>query len=116
MFKRTAIAKGALAWVACTYALSGLAQDKMQGVVTSTKLTMCKFEPGGCAGSLQLETRQHGRVEQLSVEVPLGTQIRKDQATTYLPALRGKMVSISYKEEKGEKIATSIDVIPLVKP
>lgn len=77
MFKKIALAKMALVLMASTYALAGFAQDKIEGVVTSTKLTMCKFEPGGCAGSLKLDARHDGKVEQMSINIPLGTQIKK---------------------------------------
>lgn len=102
--------------IVSTFAATGFAEEKIEGVVTSTKLTMCKFEPGGCAGSLVLDVQQDGKVAQVPVKVPLGTQIKKGNETAYLPALRGNLVSITHKEENGEKIAKSIDVMKSEKP
>jgi hypothetical protein len=102
--------------VISTTAMTGLAQEKIEGVVTGTKLTMCSFKPGGCAGSLVLEVQRDKNMEQVAVKVPLGTHIRKGDEHTYLPALRGNMVSISHIVENGEKIAKSIDVIKPAKP
>ncbi|GAC1405635.1 MAG: hypothetical protein NVSMB6_00530 [Burkholderiaceae bacterium] len=111
MFKKIALIKVTLPLVALTYALAGFAQDKIEGVVTSTKLTMCKFEPGGCAGNLTLETKNQGKVNQVVVDVPLGTKIHKGNETVYLPALRGRSVNIALTASKGEKTAQSIEVL-----
>lgn len=88
----------------------GFAQEVAQGKVVSTKLTHCDFKPGGCAGNLTLETENQGKASQLTINVPLGTPIRKGNDTVYLPALRGKSVHIVLGTEKGEKVARSIDV------
>jgi hypothetical protein len=40
----------------------------------------------------------------------IGTMIQKGNETVYLPALRGRTVSVTHVTEKGEKIARAIDV------
>lgn len=91
------------------HALSGaaVAQEKIEGKVLSTKLTACTFKPGGCEGTMVLET---AKPEQISIKVPLGTMIQKGSETVYLPALRGRVVTVTHVTEKGEKIAKAIDV------
>lgn len=116
MFKTCSLRKVAFTLMVSTYAVVGFAEEKIEGVVTSTKMTMCKFEPGGCAGSLVLDVQREGKVLQVPVKIPLGTQIKNGSETAYLPALRGKLVSIAHKEENGEKVARSIDIVKLAKP
>jgi len=84
-----------------------VSQEKVEGKVLSTKLTACTFKPGGCEGTMVLET---AKPEQLTIKVPLGTMIRKGSETVYLPALRGRTVSVTHVTEKAEKIARAIDV------
>ncbi|HLQ25649.1 MAG TPA: hypothetical protein VK138_07145 [Acidiferrobacterales bacterium] len=55
-------------------------------------------------------------MEQVAIKVPLGTQIKKGNEYTYLPALRGNMVTVNFIAENGEKVAKSIDVIKPAKP
>jgi hypothetical protein len=116
MLEQFAFTRVALAITLSTYSVFGLAQEKLDGVVKSTKLTMCSFKPGGCAGSLVLEVQRDKNVEQVAVKVPLGTHIKKGDEYAYLPALRGNMVTINHIVENGEKVATSIDVIKPAKP
>lgn len=99
-----------VAAILMVHAPQGLAQEAVQGKVVSTKLTHCDFKPGGCAGSLTLETENQGKASQVTINVPLGTPIRKGNETVYLPALRGKAVLIVLATEKSEKTARSIDV------
>ena len=106
----------ALALVLSAYAMIGFGQDRLDGVVVSTKLTQCSFKPGGCAGSLVLEVQRAGKLEQVAIKVPLGTQIKKGNEYTYLPALRGNLVSVTHVTENGEKVARSIEVIKPAKP
>ncbi|MBI2753761.1 MAG: hypothetical protein HYX46_09660 [Betaproteobacteria bacterium] len=96
--------------VAATFStLTGtaLAQEKIEGKVISTKLTVCQFKPGGCEGTMVLET---AKPEQVTIKVPLGTMIQKGTETVFLPALRGRTVSVTHVTEKGERIARAIDV------
>jgi hypothetical protein len=97
------------AFAGTLFALSwpAVAREKVEGKVLSTKLTACTFKPGGCEGTMVLET---AKPEQLTIKVPLGTMIQKGNETVYLPALRGRTVSVTHVTEKGEKIARSIDV------
>ncbi|MFY9317474.1 MAG: hypothetical protein WAO95_18195 [Burkholderiales bacterium] len=90
----------ALSWAAA-------AQEKIEGKVLSTKLTVCTFKPGGCEGTMVLGT---AKPEQITIKVPLGTMIQKGSETVFLPALRGRTVSVTHVTEKGERIARSIDV------
>lgn len=91
-------------------ATGAAAEERLEGKVTGTKLTRCDFKPGGCEGTMVLETSATGKTESVSVKVPLGTPIRKGADTVYLPALRGSRVELGYVTEKGEKVARSIDV------
>ncbi len=100
----------ALAATFSTLTGTALAQEKIEGKVISTKLTVCQFKPGGCAGSLLMETAAPGKREQVTIQVPLGTMIRKGEEVVYLPALRGRIVAVTHVTEKGERIARAIDV------
>ena len=94
------------------YTLSGaaIAQQKLEGKVLSTKLTVCQFKPGGCEGTMVMETGASGKPEQVAIKVPLGTMIQKGSETLYLPALRGRTVTVTHVTEKGERIARAIEV------
>jgi hypothetical protein len=112
VFKELSLIKMAFAVVLSTVTLAGFTQEKIEGIVTSTKLTTCEFKPGGCAGDLVLEVERDGKTVQVPVKVPLGTLIKKGDETAYLPALRGNMVTIAHNEKDGGKIvAKSIDVM-----
>lgn len=88
-----------------------LAQKKAEGKVISTKLTACDMNPGGCEGTMTLETTTGSKPEQLSIRVIRGTPITKAGEHVYLPALRGNFVTVSYVLDKGEKLAKSIEVL-----
>jgi hypothetical protein len=105
MFARIAVATTLL--LALPHASS--AQDKLEGQVLSTTLTHCDFKPGGCAGHLVLETTQAGKAAQVTVQVPLGTMIRRGSETAYLPSLNGSRVVIALDPTKAEQTATSIE-------
>ena len=89
----------------------GFSQEKTEGVVASTKLTACQFKPGGCEGYMTLDTKGATKPEQVTIKVALGTPIKKGNEYLYLPALRGKLVAVSYATDKGEKLAKSIEVL-----
>jgi hypothetical protein len=116
MSKMFPIANAVFAVILATAALPVLAQERLEGVVLSTKLTACQFKPGGCAGSLVLEVQRDGKAAQVAVKVPLGTPIRKGNEYAYLPSLRGNKVAVSQHDENGEKVAKSIDVVIAEKP
>lgn len=88
-----------------------LAQEKIEGKVTGTKLTHCDMNVkiGGCAGTMKLERKAGDKTEELTFNVPLGTPIRKGTETVYLPALRGKTVSVTHAMEKNERVAKAIE-------
>lgn len=108
MSKRWILNAAVLAWALGT--APALAQDVIEGIVTGTKLTRCSFKPGGCEGSLVLETRSEGKVAQITIKVPLGTPIKKGTEDVYLPTLNGKEVRIVHGLEKGETVAKSIEI------
>ena len=89
----------------------GFGQEKTEGTVVGTKLTACQFKPGGCEGFLTLETKGGAKSEQVTIKVALGTPIKKGNEDLYLPALRGKLVAVSYVTDKGEKLAKTIAVL-----
>lgn len=93
--------------------LAGMAQEKIQGKVVRTKLTACQPRPngGGCAGNLTLETNAGGKAEQMPVKVTMDTIIKKGKDFIFLPATQGSTVAVDYKVEKGEKTATTIEVV-----
>ena len=97
--------------VLLAYASIGFGQERVEGVVVSTKLTKCSFKPGGCEGNLVLETPRGDKKAQLTIKVPLGTQIKKGNEDIFLPALRGNLVAVTHVSENGEKVARSIEVI-----
>lgn len=88
---------------------AGLGQQQIEGTVVSTKLTACDFKPGTCEGSLVLETRG-APPGQVTIKVPKGTQIKQGDGHLFLPGTKGRVVAITYVENKGEKVAKSIEV------
>ncbi len=101
--------------VACTTMLFALAapailaaEERIEGTVISTTLTACDFKPGTCEGALILDTK--GKDEQVTVNVPKGTQIKKGNDHIFLPGLKGNQVAIAYVNDKGVRVAKSIEV------
>lgn len=93
------------------HAPAGYSQDRIEGKVTGTKLTHCDMnvKVGGCAGTLKMERRTGDKTEELVINVPLGTPIRRGTETVYLPALRGKTVVVTQVIEKNERVAKAIE-------
>jgi hypothetical protein len=89
-----------------------LGQERIDGTVLRTKTTHCDMnaKSGGCAGTLTMERKADGKTEQLTFNVPLGTPITRAGETAYLPALRGKTVSVTHVTEKNERVAKAIEV------
>ena len=89
------------------------ANEKLEGKVIRTNLTMCNPKPtgGSCEGDLTLETTAGGAAQQVAIAVTADTIIRKGKDFTFLPATQGSSVAVDYVTEKGQKIAKSIDVI-----
>ncbi len=105
--RRRLILIAALAGALSTLSGAAVAQEKIEGKVLSTKLTVCTFKPGGCEGTMLLET---AKPEQVTIKVPLGTMIKQGNEFVFLPALRGRVVTVAHVVEKGEKVAKAIDV------
>lgn len=89
---------------------AGWAQERLEGKVTGTNVTVCQFKPGGCEGTLTLETSTGGKAQEITIKVPLGTMIKRGNEVVYLPTLRGKVVAVTHVTERGKKIARSIEV------
>lgn len=85
------------------------AQQQIEGTVVSTKLTACAMKPGTCEGSMVLDTKG-ATPDQVAIKVPKGTQIKQGDAHLFLPGTKGRVVAITYVEDKGEKVAKSIEV------
>jgi hypothetical protein len=84
------------------------AQDRIEGTVVTTTLAACDFKPGTCEGTLVLDTK--GKDGQVTIKVPKGTEIKKGNDHVFLPGLKGNQVAIAYVNDKGTKVAKSIDV------
>jgi hypothetical protein len=84
------------------------AEERIEGTVVTTTLTACDLKPGTCEGSLVLDTK--GKDRQVTVKVPKGTQIKKGNDHMFLPGLKGSRVTIAYVNDKGARVAKSIEV------
>lgn len=93
------------------HAPAGFSQEKIEGKVVGTKLTHCDMnvKVGGCAGTLKLERMVGDKAEELTINVPLGTPIKRGTESVYLPALRGKTVVVMQVTEKNERVAKTIE-------
>jgi hypothetical protein len=47
---------------------------------------------------------------QVTIKVPKGTQIKQGESHLFLPGTKGRVVAITDVEDKGEKVAKSIEV------
>jgi len=114
MLRKNIVVVAALGIAVGISPLASIAQEKIQGKVVRTKLTACqpRANGGGCAGTLMLETNVDGKAQQMPIKVDMDTIIRKGKDFIFLPATQGSAVAVTYKVEKGEKAATSIDVVP----
>jgi hypothetical protein len=94
-------------------ATPSVADEKVEGNVISTNLTLCHPRPsgGGCEGTLTLQTKTGGTAQQVAIKVIADTIIKKDNDFLFLPATQGNAVVVSYVTEKGQKVAKSIDVV-----
>lgn len=108
--KNAMLSIGFLALALQTPAVFG--QERIEGKVVRTKVTHCDMnvKSGGCAGTLTLERKANGKTEELTFNVPLGTPISRAGETAYLPALRGKAVTVTHVTEKNERVAKRIEV------
>ena len=90
-----------------------VADEKLEGKVVHTNLTLCHPRPtgGGCEGTLTLETKAAGAAQQLTIKVIADTIIKKGQDFLFLPQTQDNSVVVTYVTEKGQKVAKSIDVV-----
>lgn len=86
------------------------ADPRIEGTVTGTTLTKCEFKPGTCEGSLVLEEKAGAKPTPVTIKVTKGTTITKGTDHLFLPGLKGSLVTVTYVEEKGEKVAKAIEV------
>jgi hypothetical protein len=102
--------------IAVVLAMSGLsggvsavhAQQQIEGTVVSTKMTACDMKPGSCEGDMVVDTK--GAPGQVTIKVQKGTVIKHGDGHLFLPGTKGRTVAITYVENKGEKVAQSIEV------
>ena len=87
------------------------AQQQVEGTVVSTTLTACDMKPGTCEGTMVLDTKG-ATPGQVTIKVPKGTQIKQGEGHLFLPGTKGRAVLVTYVEDKGEKVAKSIEVKP----
>ena len=104
------------ALVVMTVAAPGVsvADEKVEGKVADTNLTLCHPRPtggGGCEGTLTLETKTGGATQQVAIKVIADTIIKKGQDYLLLPQTQGNSVIVTYVTDKGQKVARSIDVL-----
>ena len=85
------------------------AQQHVEGTVVSTKMTACGMKPGTCEGTMTLQTKD-GTPGQVTIKVQNGTVIKHGDGHLFLPATKGRLVAITYVEDKGEKVAKSVEV------
>ena len=86
-----------------------LAQQQIEGTVVSTKLTACDMKPGSCEGTMTLDSKG-ATPGQVTIKVQKGTVIKHGDGHLFLPGTKGRLVTITYVEDKGEKVARSIEV------
>src|SRR6266851_8858676 len=68
--------------------------EKMEGKVVHTNLTLCHPRPtgGGCEGTLTLETKTGGTTQQVAIKVMADTIIKKGQDYLLLPQTQDNSV------------------------
>lgn len=95
------------------HATAGFSQEKIEGRVVGTTLTHCDMNVkiGGCAGTLKMERKAGDKTEEVTINVPLGTPIKRGTETVYLPALRGKTIVVTQVTEKNERVAKAIEQV-----
>ncbi len=85
------------------------AQQQIEGTVVSTKMTACDMKPGTCEGTMVLDTKGP-TPGQVTIKVRKGTVIKHGDGYLFLPGTKGRVVAITYVEDKGEKVAKSVEV------
>ena len=109
------MSRSLIAIVSAVFLLSGaamsVAQQQVEGTVASTKMTACDMKPGSCEGTMTLDTKG-STPGQMTIKIQKGTVIRHGDGHLFLPGTKGRVVAITYVEEKGEKVAKSVEVKP----
>lgn len=85
------------------------AQQQIEGTVVSTKLTACDMKPGTCEGTMVLDTKG-ATPRQVTIKIQKGTVIKHGDGYLFLPGTKGRVVAVTYVEDKGEKVAKSVEV------
>ena len=85
------------------------AQQQIVGTVASTKMTACDMKPGSCEGTMVLDTKG-ATSGQVTIKIQKGTVIKHGDGHLFLPGTKGRLVAITYVEDKGEKVAKSVEV------
>jgi hypothetical protein len=86
-------------------------QEKIEGTVVSTNLTACSVVPGKvgtCEGTLVLESKKEGKPHQTTVKVTRDTALKKGEEKVFLFQLQGSPATVTFSENKGEKVAQSV--------
>lgn len=92
-------------------ALAAPADERIEGIVRGTVVTHCDAtRRGGCAGTLTLERNTGGTMENLTINVPLGTPISRGGERVLLHALEGQTVIVTQINERGGRVARAIQV------
>jgi hypothetical protein len=90
---------------------AALAEERIEGIVRDTVVTHCDAtRRGGCAGTLTLERQAEGRIETLTINVPLGTPISRAGERVLLHALEGMRVIVTQTTGRGGRVARAIQV------
>lgn len=109
------MSRSLIAIVSAVFLLSGaamsVAQQQVEGTVASTKMTACDMKPGSGEGTMTLDTKG-STPGQMTIKIQKGTVIRHGDGHLFLPGTKGRVVAITYVEEKGEKVAKSVEVKP----
>ena len=87
------------------------AQQQIEGTVVSTKMTACDMKPGTCEGTMTLDTKG-ATPGPVTIKIQKGTVIKHGDGYLLLPGTKGRVVAITYVEDKGEKVAKSVEVKP----
>ena len=86
-----------------------VAQQQIEGTVVGTKMTACDMKPGTCEGTIVLDTKG-ATPGPVTIKIQKGTVIKHGDGYLLLPGTKGRVVAITYVEDKGEKIAKSVEV------
>ena len=85
------------------------AQQRIEGTVVSTKMTACDMKPGGCEGTMTVDTKG-ATSGPVTIKIQKGTVLKHGDGHLFLPGTMGRTVAVTYVEDKGEKIAKSVEV------